>query len=267
MNKTTSTQYKKEIEIMSQLKLDFWMNKQLFITWKVCEHSMQIKQYEKQKMQETRYKKFLTLVSYPSKMHQYCQQKSKMWWMTMTELSIKDSLIKLVELQLSQISLNFTTSCWNLRVRGLGAKLCSFCTVVILKGIMTFQSHRVHGFSWTNIQTLIKTETTKTEKFHTGLRPKYTIWLIIYDFSDSLAVLRKIRNVSCKHKCDILYNFWFYIKEELKEELILCIKKNSLTDNFQRFCLKFKNTVSYNPSQWLFPKKLNWYIKPFTWVC
>ena len=28
------------------------------------------------------------------------------------------------ELQLTQISLNFKTSCWNLKIRGLGAKLC-----------------------------------------------------------------------------------------------------------------------------------------------
>ena len=27
------------------------------------------------------------------------------------------------------------------------------------------------------------------------LRPKYTAWLIIYDLSDSLAVLKTIRNV------------------------------------------------------------------------
>ena len=28
------------------------------------------------------------------------------------------------ELQLTQISLNFKTSCWNLKIRVLGAKLC-----------------------------------------------------------------------------------------------------------------------------------------------
>ena len=29
-----------------------------------------------------------------------------------------------------------------------------------------------------------------------------------------------------KPKCDFLYDFWFYIKEEVTEELILYIKKN-----------------------------------------
>ena len=29
------------------------------------------------------------------------------------------------ELQLTQMSLNFTTSCWNLKIKGLGAKVCA----------------------------------------------------------------------------------------------------------------------------------------------
>ena len=63
---------------------------------------------------------------------------------------------------------------------------------------------------------------------------------MIYDLSDSLAVLRKIRHVQYKHKYDFLYDFWFYIK---------FVKKNSFTDIFQGFCLDFKNTVFHNPSQ------------------
>ena len=43
------------------------------------------------------------------------------------------------ELQLTQISLNFKSSCCNLKIRGLGAKLCvTFPIIIILKGIMTF---------------------------------------------------------------------------------------------------------------------------------
>ena len=71
-----------------------------------------------------------------------------------------------------------------------------------------------------------------------------------------LAVLRKIENVECKHKCDFLYDFWFYMKEKLKEELILYIKKNYFTDIFQKFCIEFKYTVFYKPSKWLFQNSL-----------
>ena len=63
-----------------------------------------------------------------------------------------------------------------------------------------------------------------------------------------------MRNGQRKNKRDFLYDFWFYMKEELKEELILYIKKNSFTDIFQGFCLKFKYNVFHKPSQWLFPK-------------
>ena len=42
------------------------------------------------------------------------------------------------EFQLTQI-LNFKTSCYNLKIRGLGAKLCGFYIIIlILKGIMMF---------------------------------------------------------------------------------------------------------------------------------
>ena len=58
--------------------------------------------------------------------------------MLMNEFSIKDGLVKLVELQLMQMSLSFTTSCWKLKIRGLEEKLCNFSTVIILKGIMAF---------------------------------------------------------------------------------------------------------------------------------
>ena len=44
---------------------------------------------------------------------------------------------------------------------------------------------------------------------------------------------------------DFLYDFWFYMKE-VKEELVLYIKKNSFADIFQGFHLKFKNTVFHN---------------------
>ena len=41
--------------------------------------------------------------------------------------------------QLTQISLNFKSSCCNLKIRGLEAKLLvAFSIIVILKGIMTF---------------------------------------------------------------------------------------------------------------------------------
>ena len=40
-----------------------------------------------------------------------------------------------------------------------------------------------------------------------------------------------------------LHDFWFYIKEELKERLILHIKENSFTNIFQGICLEFKNIV------------------------
>ena len=43
------------------------------------------------------------------------------------------------ELQLTQISLNFKTSCCNIKIRVLGAKLnVAFCIILILKGIITF---------------------------------------------------------------------------------------------------------------------------------
>ena len=38
------------------------------------------------------------------------------------------------------------------------------------------------------------------------------------------------------------------MNEELKEEHMLYIKKNSFTDIFQGFCLEFKYTVFHNPS-------------------
>ena len=76
------------------------------------------------------------------------------------------------------------------------------------------------------------------------LRPKYTTWLIIYDFSDSPAVLRKSEMYNLN--TNFLYDFWFYLKEEVKEELILYIKKNSFEDIFHGFYLKFKNTVFHN---------------------
>ena len=41
-------------------------------------------------------------------------------------------------LQLKQVSLNFETSCCNVKVRGMGAKVCGFCIILILKGIMIF---------------------------------------------------------------------------------------------------------------------------------
>ena len=34
-------------------------------------------------------------------------------------------------------------------MRGLGTNLCDFCSILILKGIMTFSSQRVHAFFWT----------------------------------------------------------------------------------------------------------------------
>ena len=43
------------------------------------------------------------------------------------------------ELQLMQISLSFKTSCCNLKT-GLGAKLCGFFIILILKGIMMLKS-------------------------------------------------------------------------------------------------------------------------------
>ena len=42
------------------------------------------------------------------------------------------------ELQLMQMSLNFKTSCCNLKIRGLGVKLWGFSIILILKGIMIF---------------------------------------------------------------------------------------------------------------------------------
>ena len=41
------------------------------------------------------------------------------------------------ELQLMQISLSFKTSHCNLKIRGLGAKMCGFSIILMLKGIMT----------------------------------------------------------------------------------------------------------------------------------
>ena len=37
-----------------------------------------------------------------------------------------------------KISLNFKISCCNLKIRGLGAKLCVAFAIFTLKGIMTF---------------------------------------------------------------------------------------------------------------------------------
>ena len=42
------------------------------------------------------------------------------------------------ELQLTEISLNFQTSCCNLKISGLGAKLCVPLFYLVLKGIMMF---------------------------------------------------------------------------------------------------------------------------------
>ena len=44
-----------------------------------------------------------------------------------------------------QTSLNFKTCC-NLYIKNLGAKLCGFTNIVILKGVMMLQSHRVQAF-------------------------------------------------------------------------------------------------------------------------
>ena len=46
------------------------------------------------------------------------------------------------ELQVTQISLNFKTSCYNLKIRGLGRAafktVCDFSIIFVLKGITTF---------------------------------------------------------------------------------------------------------------------------------
>ena len=66
------------------------------------------------------------------------------------------------ELQLTQMSLNFKTCYRNLKIRGLGAKLCGgFLIFLFLNGIVTFWSQRFDAFCWTKIytvQTLIKTK-------------------------------------------------------------------------------------------------------------
>ena len=44
------------------------------------------------------------------------------------------------ELQLTQISLNFQTSCWNLKINGLGAKLCvTFLLLLFRKELRRFK--------------------------------------------------------------------------------------------------------------------------------
>ena len=46
--------------------------------------------------------------------------------MSMNEFSIKDGLMKLVELKMMQISLSFTASRLKLRIRGLGNSCATF---------------------------------------------------------------------------------------------------------------------------------------------
>ena len=46
------------------------------------------------------------------------------------------------ELQLMEISLNFKTSCCNLKIRSWNKTVCGFSIILILKGIMTFQSQK-----------------------------------------------------------------------------------------------------------------------------
>ena len=50
------------------------------------------------------------------------------------------------ELRLTQISFNFQTSCCNVKIRGLGARLCRFCVIFKMKVIVKFQTQRVHVF-------------------------------------------------------------------------------------------------------------------------
>ena len=44
------------------------------------------------------------------------------------------------ELQLTQISLNFKTLCSNLKIRGLGATVCSFSIILTLKDALKSKS-------------------------------------------------------------------------------------------------------------------------------
>ena len=56
------------------------------------------------------------------------------------------------ELQLTQISLNFKTSCCN-----LSKTVCGFFIILILKEIMAFSSQGgVHALCWTKLKTLLK---------------------------------------------------------------------------------------------------------------
>ena len=72
---------------------------------------------------------------------------------------------------ITQISLNFQTSCCNLKNHRSGSKtVCDFSIILILKGIMTELSQLVHVFCWTKIETLIKMERNrKWEISHTVL--------------------------------------------------------------------------------------------------
>ena len=58
---------------------------------------------------------------------------SKLWFSKFKKLVFRSVL---GELQLRKISLNYKTSCCNLKIRDLGAKLCGLSIVFILKGIM-----------------------------------------------------------------------------------------------------------------------------------
>ena len=61
----------------------------------------------------------------------------------------------------SQISLNFNASCSNLKIRGLGAKLCL-------------------AFWWTKIKTLIKTRQNRKRKFPHTISERWTLCLSSY---------------------------------------------------------------------------------------
>ena len=83
------------------------------------------------------------------------------------------------ELQLKQISLTFKTSWCNLKIRGLGAKLCvAFLLFWFWEELWRF---KVHAFCWTIILTFIKAKGNRKWKIANTVLERQTLCFSSYE--------------------------------------------------------------------------------------
>ena len=81
------------------------------------------------------------------------------------------------ELQFTQISLNFKTSCCNLKIRCLGAKLCvAFLLFWFWEGLWRFKVKESMLYFWTKICTLIETRRNRKWKIPRIVLERWNLW-------------------------------------------------------------------------------------------